>query len=38
MKKVGIVGSRRYLNKKKIREFVYKLKEKFGNEEGKTKP
>ena len=32
MKKVGIVGSRRYLNKKKIREFVYKLKEKFGNE------
>ena len=32
MKKVGIVGSRRYLNKKKIKEFVFGLMEKFGDE------
>jgi|TARA_Y100000034_G_scaffold48743_1_gene60289 predicted Rossmann fold nucleotide-binding protein DprA/Smf involved in DNA uptake len=32
MKKVGIVGSRRYLNKKKIKEFVFKLMEKFGDD------
>ena len=29
MKKVGIVGSRKYTNKLKIKEFIYKLKEKF---------
>ena len=29
MKKVGIVGSREYTNKLKIKEFIYKLKEKF---------
>ena len=32
MKKVGIVGSRRYLNKKKIKEFVFGLMEKFGDD------
>ena len=30
MKRVGIVGSREYTNRRKIKEFVYKLKEKFG--------
>ena len=30
MKKVGIVGARKYTNKRKIKEFVYKLKEQFG--------
>ena len=29
MKRVGIVGSRTYTNRRKIKEFVYKLKEKF---------
>ena len=29
MKKVGIVGSRQYTNKLKVKEFIYKLKEKF---------
>ena len=28
MKRVGIVGSRTYTNRRKIKEFVYKLKEK----------
>jgi|TARA_B100001964_G_scaffold197461_1_gene222516 predicted Rossmann fold nucleotide-binding protein DprA/Smf involved in DNA uptake len=32
MKKVGIVGSRKYTNKLKVKEFVYNLKEKFGND------
>ena len=30
MKRVGIVGSRTYTNRRKIKEFVYKLKEQFG--------
>ena len=30
--RVGIVGSRRYENKRKIKEMVFKLKRKFGNE------
>ena len=30
--KVAIVGSRKYTNKKRIQEFIYKLKEKWGNE------
>ena len=29
MKRVGIVGSREYTNRRKIKEFVYKLKEQF---------
>ena len=32
MKKVGIVGARKYTNKRKIKEFVYKLKEQFGED------
>ena len=28
--KVGIVGSRRYENKKKIKEFIFKLKQEYG--------
>ena len=28
--KVGIVGSRRYENKRKIKEFIFKLKEQYG--------
>ena len=32
MKKVGIVGARIYTNKLKVKEFVYNLKEKFGND------
>ena len=32
MKRVGIVGSREYTNRRKIKEFVYKLKEKFGED------
>jgi len=32
MVKVGCVGSRKYANKRKIREFVFGLKEKFGDE------
>ncbi len=31
MKRVGIVGSRTYTNRRKIREFVYKLKEQLGD-------
>ncbi|MBC8428449.1 hypothetical protein H8D04_01055 [bacterium] len=31
MKKVGIVGARKYINKRKVREFVFGLKEKFGD-------
>ena len=31
--KIGIVGSREYENKLKIKEFIYQLKEKFGDEE-----
>ena len=30
MKRVGIVGSRTYTNRRKIREFVYKLKDQLG--------
>jgi len=30
--KVAIVGSRRYENKKKIKDFVFKLKEKYGTD------
>ena len=30
MKRIGIVGARKYTNKRKIKEFVYKLKEQFG--------
>ena len=30
MKRVGIVGSRTYTNRRKIREFIYKLKEQLG--------
>ena len=30
--RVAIVGSRQYTNKRKIQEFVYKLKEKWGDE------
>ncbi len=32
MKRVGIVGSREYTNRRKIKEFVYRLKEKFGED------
>ena len=32
MKRVCIVGSREYTNRRKIKEFVYKLKEKFGED------
>ena len=32
MKRVGIVGSREYTNRRKIKQFVYKLKEKFGED------
>ena len=32
MKRVGIVGARIYTNKLKVKEFVYNLKEKFGND------
>ena len=32
MKRVGNVGSREYTNRRKIKEFVYKLKEKFGED------
>ena len=32
MKRVAIVGSRKYTNKSKIREFIFKLKEQFGDE------
>ena len=30
--KVGIVGSRRYENRKKIKDFIFELKKKFGND------
>lgn len=30
--KVGIVGSRRYTNKRKMRDVIFKLKEKFGDD------
>ena len=30
--KVGVVGSRRYENKRKIKEFIFKLKNQYGNE------
>ena len=32
MKKVGIVGARIYTNKLKVKEFVFSLKEKFGDD------
>ena len=32
MKKVGIVGARKYTNKLKIKEFVFELKERFGED------
>ena len=32
MKRIGIVGARKYTNKIKIKEFVYKLKEQFGED------
>lgn len=32
MKKIAIVGSRRYTNKLKIKEFIFKLKEQFGDD------
>ena len=31
MKRVGIVGSREYSNRRKVKEFIYKLKEQFGD-------
>ena len=30
--KVAIVGSRKYTNKRRIQEFIYKLREKYGEE------
>ena len=30
--KVGIVGSRRYENRKKIKDFIFELRRKFGND------
>ena len=30
--KVAIVGSRQYTNKKRIQEFIFKLKQKYGDE------
>ena len=32
MKRVGIIGSRTYTNKRKVKEFVFKLKEQFGDD------
>ena len=32
MAKIAIIGSRGYTNKRKIKEFVFKLKEKLGDE------
>ena len=32
MVKIAIIGSRSYTNKRKIKQFVWELKEKFGNE------
>ena len=31
MKRIGIVGARTYTNKRKIKEFVFKLKQQFGD-------
>ena len=31
MKRIGIVGARTYTNKRKIKEFVFKLSQQFGN-------
>ena len=31
MKRIGIVGARTYTNKRKVKEFVFKLKQKFGD-------
>ena len=30
--KVAIVGSRKYTNKRRIQEFIFKLKDKYGDE------
>jgi len=30
--KIGLIGSRRYTNSRRIKEFIYKLKEKFGED------
>ena len=30
--KIAIVGSRKYTNKRKIKDFIFNLKEKFGDE------
>ena len=30
--RVGIVGSRRYENRKKIKDFIFELRKKFGND------
>ena len=30
--KIGIVGSRRYENKKKIKDFIFKLKQEHGDD------
>ena len=30
--KIGIVGSRRYENRKKIKDFIFELEKKFGND------
>ena len=30
--KIGIVGSRSYANKKKIKDLVFEIKEKYGDE------
>ncbi len=30
--RVAIVGSRQYTNKKRIQEFIFKLKQKYGDE------
>ena len=32
MKRIGIVGARKYTNRRKIKEFVYKLKQQFGED------
>ena len=32
MKRIGIVGARKYTNKRKIKEFVFGLKERFGDD------
>ena len=31
--KVAIIGSRRYENKKKIKDFIFKLKQEFGEDD-----